>query len=55
MGIQMKEPRSQSRVGKQQLQQIMGHSSVNTTMIYLHISEVPYFKPFSPLDKWEKE
>ena len=37
-----------------QLQKIMGHSSVNTTMIYLHISEVPYFKPFSPLDKWEK-
>ena len=36
-----------------QLQQIMGHSSVNTTMIYLHISEVPYNEPFSPLDQWE--
>jgi len=34
------------------LQYLMGHSSVNTTMVYLHISEVPLVKAFSPLDKW---
>jgi integrase/recombinase XerD len=36
------------------LQYLMGHSSVHTTMIYLHVSEVPLEKAFSPLDKWEK-
>ena len=36
------------------LQYLMGHSSVQTTMVYLHISEVPLVKAFSPLDRWEK-
>ena len=36
------------------LQYLMGHSSVHTTMIYLHVSEVPLEKAFSPLDKWER-
>lgn len=36
------------------LQYLMGHSSVQTTMIYLHISETPFNGGFSPLDKWEK-
>jgi len=36
------------------LQYLMGHSSVLTTMIYLHVSEVPLEHAFSPLDKWEK-
>ncbi len=35
------------------LQYLMGHSSVLTTMIYLHISHVPLEHAFSPLDKWE--
>lgn len=35
------------------LQYLLGHSSVQTTMIYLHISEVPLEHAFSPLDKWE--
>lgn len=37
------------------LQYLLGHSSVHTTMIYLHISEVPLETAFSPLDKWEKD
>jgi site-specific recombinase XerD len=36
------------------LQYLMGHSSVQTTMVYLHISEVPLTRAFSPLDRWEK-
>ena len=36
------------------LQYLMGHSSVHTTMIYLHVSEVPLEKAFSPLDKWKR-
>jgi len=36
------------------LQYLLGHSSVRTTMIYLHVSEVPLNRAFSPLDKWEK-
>ena len=35
------------------LQYLMGHSSVLTTMIYLHISQVPLEHAFSPIDKWE--
>lgn len=35
------------------LQYLMGHSSVQTTMVYLHISEVPLEHAFSPIDKWE--
>jgi len=35
------------------LQHLMGHSSVQTTMIYLHVSEVPLSKAFSPLDRWQ--
>jgi len=37
------------------LQYLMGHSSVQTTMIYLHISETPLNGGFSPLDKWEDD
>jgi site-specific recombinase XerD len=35
------------------LQDILGHASINTTMIYLHVSEIPLYKGFSPLDNWE--
>lgn len=36
------------------LQSILGHASINTTMIYLHVSDIPLYKGFSPLDNWEK-
>ena len=36
------------------LQHLMGHTSMQTTMIYLHVSEVPLFRAFSPLDKIEE-
>lgn len=36
------------------LQSLMGHSTMQTTMIYLHVSEVPLFKAFSPLDNIEE-
>ncbi|MBL4649858.1 MAG: tyrosine-type recombinase/integrase [Aureispira sp.] len=37
------------------LQYLLGHQSIQTTLIYLHISEVPLSKAFSPLDKWEQD
>ncbi len=35
------------------LQQLLGHSSLQTTLIYLQVSEVPHKPDFSPLDIWE--
>ena len=35
------------------LQQLLGHSTLQTTLIYLQVSEIPYNKDFSPLDKWD--
>lgn len=34
------------------LQELLGHASILTTMIYLHVSDIPLLKAFSPLDKW---
>ncbi len=36
------------------LQQLLGHASIESTMIYLHVSEVPLQGTFSPLDKLEE-
>ena len=33
------------------LQHLLGHMNIQTTLIYLHVSEVPLFRAFSPLDK----
>ena len=30
---------------------LLGHSHISTTMIYLHVAQVPYKPPHSPLDK----
>ena len=32
------------------LQHLLGHSSINTTLIYLHVSDIPLRGAFSPLD-----
>ena len=37
------------------LQHLLGHKSIHSTLIYLHVSEIPLSKAFSPLDKWEKD
>jgi site-specific recombinase XerD len=37
------------------LQMLLGHSSLNTTLIYLQVSETPLVADFSPLDIWEDE
>ena len=34
------------------LQYLLGHQSIHTTLIYLHVSDVPLSKAFSPLDTW---
>jgi integrase/recombinase XerD len=36
------------------LQQLLGHASLQSTMIYLHVSEVPLKGAFSPLDNLEQ-
>lgn len=36
------------------LQELLGHSSIQTTMIYLHVSDIPLYKAFSPFDKWSE-
>ena len=34
------------------LQHLLGHQAIQTTLIYLHVSETPLLKAFSPLDNW---
>jgi len=34
------------------LQELLGHASILTTMIYLHVSDIPLLKAFSPFDNW---
>ena len=34
------------------LQYLLGHQSIHTTLIYLHVRAVPLSKAFSPLDTW---
>ena len=36
------------------LQEVLGHTSIQTTMIYLHVSDVPLMGAFSPLDNIEE-
>ena len=37
------------------LQMLLGHSSLNTTLIYLQVSQTPLVPDFSPLDIWDNE
>lgn len=37
------------------LQMLLGHSSLNSTLIYLQVSETPLVPDFSPLDIWDNE
>lgn len=37
------------------LQVLLGHSSLQTTLIYLQVSQTPLVPDFSPLDKWDHE
>ena len=36
------------------LQHLLGHSSINTTLIYLHVSDIPLRGAFSPLDNMDE-
>jgi len=36
------------------LQNLLGHSSLKTTLLYLHVSDTPLRNGFSPLDHWNK-
>jgi site-specific recombinase XerD len=36
------------------LQGLLGHASILTTMVYLHVSDIPLLKAFSPFDNWPK-
>lgn len=36
------------------LQELLGHASILTTMVYLHVSDIPLLKAFSPFDNWPK-
>lgn len=37
------------------LQEVLGHTSIQTTMVYLHVSDVPLKGAFSPLDNIEEQ